>query len=480
MTTDPQTHRPRPGEASSVRGAVEAVAGTEDLVEDGVLADDGLDDDEDERGGTWCCQLELAGPGQVMSAGPQSPDHAWVRALVRLHGEPLGYATVPARAGGFDLAELVTVSWSQWSEEIADHLAGEGHPRPTSLTVADLPLPVAGGSCPGRVSTDRFVSVVVCTHNRTAILPRCLASLGALTYPNLEIIIVDNAPSDGSTRAVVEKMMATDSRFRYVAEPRAGLSFARNKGLREAGGEIIAYTDDDVTVDPQWVEGLVRGFGRRADVGCVTGLVCTASMSTTVEAYFDARASSWSTRVRPHVFELIQDSAGGPLYPFSAGVFGTGANFAFDRGVLGQADGFDEALGAGSPTRGGEDLDAFVNTLLRDRTIVYEPSAIVWHYHRVGHRELLRQLYGYGTGFAAFITKCLIRRSTRWEVIRRIPAGLGRIVSIRSETKEALGEQHEFPKGATLVELMGYATGPFLYARALRDNRRVRKELVEP
>lgn len=429
----------------------------------------------DERGGTWCCELELTGDGRPTSVAPQAPEHAVVRALVRLHGEPLGYATVPAVDGGVDCEQLLATVWEQWAADINEHLTGEGHDALTRLAPADLPLPSPTRRCPCQVPTDRFVSVIVCTHNRSTILPRCLNSLRALTYPQLEIVVVDNAPSDGSTRTVVEKMIAADDRFRYVVEPRAGLSYARNKGLTEACGEIVAYTDDDVTVDPQWVEGIIRGFGRDSDVGCVTGLVCSASLTSYVEAYFDARAASWSTRISPEIFRMDGDTANGPLYPFSAGVFGTGANFAFDRSAL-DSTGFDEALGAGARTRGGEDLDAFVAVLLSGRSIVYEPSAIVWHYHRVGHVELLRQLYGYGTGFAAFITKCLMRRSTRWEIIRRIPAGLGRVAAIRSETKAALGEQVEFPKGAAMVEFLGYAAGPYLYLRALRDNHRVRKE----
>ncbi|MFC4949016.1 glycosyltransferase [Pseudonocardia sp. GCM10023141] len=447
-------------------------------VEDLVAEESGTGEsgDSDERGGTWCAQIELASSGAVTSVAPQSPEHAKVRALVRLHGEPLGYATVPAVRGSVDREQLLALAWKQWSDEINEHMVGEGHPVLDGLHVADLPLPGPTDGCPSRVVADSFVSIVVCTHNRSEMLPRCLASLRALTYPRLEVIVVDNAPSDGSTRAVVEKVMAADDRFRYVVEPQAGLSYARNKGLGEARGAIVAYTDDDVSVDPQWVEGIVRGFGRRTDVGCVTGLVCSASMSTSAEAYFDARAASWSMRIQPQVFQLEEGKKGSPLYPFSAGVFGTGANFAFDRSLLHTSEGFDEALGAGARTRGGEDLDAFVNTLLNHRAIVYEPSAIVWHHHRVGHDELLRQLYGYGTGFAAFITKCLMRRSTRWEVVRRIPAGFGRIIAIRSETKAALGEKVEFPKGAAMVEFMGYAAGPFLYAQARRANRRVKRE----
>jgi len=89
---------------------------------------------------------------------------------------------------------------------------------------------------------------------------------------------------------------------------------------------------------------------------------------------------------------------GCPAVPRTPAVFGTGANMAFDRSFLLDSDGFDEALGAGSRTRGGEDIDKFVDTLLRGRAIAYKPSAIVWHSHRSDRAGLLRQMYGYGTG----------------------------------------------------------------------------------
>ncbi|MDT7616548.1 MAG: hypothetical protein QOF00_3995 [Pseudonocardiales bacterium] len=429
----------------------------------------------DDVEGMWCCETELSGDGTIRSVAPHEPDLVTARVLVRLHGEPLGYVTLPAADGDVDRHHLLKTVWEQWGDDVNGHLAAEGVPALTGLDIEDLAVPAAGPGCSNHVEPDESVSVVVCTHNRSGILVRCLAGLKALTYPKLEIVIVDNAPSDGSTRAVVEEVMASDDRFRYVVEPRAGLSYARNKGLAEATGTLLAYTDDDVSVDPGWIEGLVRGFRRRPDVGCVTGLVCTASVSTSAEAYFDARAASWSTRPRPEIFDMHGARRAGALYPYSAGIYGTGANFAFDRAFLTAIGGFDEALGAGARTRGGEDLDAFVNTLLEGRAIAYEPSAVVWHHHRAGREDLLRQLYGYGTGFAAFITKTIANPATRWDVVQRVPQGLAKMVRIQSDTREALGEEVESPRGAALVEFAGYAAGPFLYWRARRDNRRINR-----
>lgn len=412
--------------------------------------------------GIWCCELELSGSG-----GPRAvvePDGQPVaRVLVRLHGEPLGYLTRPVPPTGLDVVGVVGEATSRFAHRIAAHLAQEGLAAP-----AGQRPPAASAGCPNRVEAGALVSVVVCTRNRSDILAGCLDRLAGLTYGDVEIVVVDNAPSDDSTRRVVEKAAADDERFRYVLEPVPGLSAARNRGLAEARGGYVAYTDDDVAVDEAWIQGLLKGFHRRPDAGCVTGLVCTAGISGDAEWYFDARAASWSTRCEPQEFDLRGTGRPNALYPYSPGIFGTGANFAFDRELLRALGGFDEALGAGTRTRGGEDLDMFVRVLRAGRAIVYEPAAVVWHHHRADHAALLQQLFGYGTGLAAFVTKCLTQAGTRGEIARRIPLGLYRMLAIRADTAERLGPQASRPRGALWREFLGFVAGPVLYLQARR------------
>ncbi|MCW2699965.1 MAG: hypothetical protein JWQ45_1500 [Blastococcus sp.] len=405
--------------------------------------------------GTWCCEFELS-DGRFASVTPRGA-HATARVLVRLHGEPLGYLTVP-----MDDAVPATVAREAealCADRIAAHLAAEG--------ASDVA--VATDTCPNRVVADTLVSVVVCTRNRADQLGACLDRLRALTYPNLEILIVDNAPTDDSTRQVVEAV--ADPRFRHVVEPRPGLSCARNRGLAEARGTYLAYTDDDVAVDAGWVQGLLKGLRSAADVGCVTGLVATAEISGPAEEYFDARAASWSTRCEPQRFDLDGSAPDDALYPYSPGIFGTGANLAFDRALLVELGGFDEALGAGTRTRGGEDLDIFLRVLRAGRALVYEPAALVWHHHRADPEALLRQMFGYGAGLSAFITKCLLQRNTRREVLGRIPLGLRRMAAIRSQTRERLTPDASAPRGAMLREFLGFGAGPVLYLQARRSVR---------
>ncbi|WP_369130478.1 glycosyltransferase family 2 protein [Modestobacter roseus] len=416
--------------------------------------------------GTWCCELDLADAAPPHGVVPLGA-HGLARALVRLHGEPLGYLTAPVGPHGVDEAALRARARTVFAEAIADHLDAEGLAVAAVDVPAGAPLPPAAAGCPNHVASDIRVTVVVCTRDRAAVLAGCLERLRALTHPNLEILVVDNAPTDDSTRAVVAAARERDDRVRHVVEPRPGLSAARNRGLAEARGAVLAYTDDDVAVDPDWVQGVLRGFGRGPAVACVTGLVCTAAVDTPAEEYFDARTALWSTRCTPELFDLAEHRRDDPLYPYAPGLFGTGANLSFDRQVLLDLGGFDEALGAGTLTRGGEDLDVFVRVLRAGHGIAYEPAAVVWHHHRADDAALLRQLYGYGTGLSAYLTKCLLQGGTRGEVLRRVLPGLRRRRRIAVETGERLGGgSGRAPAGAARRELLGVAAGPVLYLRA--------------
>jgi hypothetical protein len=222
----------------------------------------------------WCTEVDLA-PGAPPLAEPPVSARS-VRVLVRLDGDPLGYVEAPAHPAPGD-ADL-RAGLPAGARDLVDARRAGG---PAREGLAD-------------VATDLRVTVVVCTRNRAEVLRRCLVDLSGLTYPDLEVLVVDNAPSDSSTEDVVTAAAARDPRIRYARQVLPGLSRARNRGLELATGDVVAYTDDDVRVDPSWVHGLVRGFQRRADVACVTGLAVAASLDSEVEAYFDSRVS-WST-----------------------------------------------------------------------------------------------------------------------------------------------------------------------------------------
>jgi glycosyltransferase involved in cell wall biosynthesis len=107
------------------------------------------------------------------------------------------------------------------------------------------------------------VSVILCTYNRSRSLINALESIAACSMPESvqwEVLVIDNNSTD-NTRAVTEKFRSRYAgRFRYIFEQRQGLSQARNTGIREARGKIIAFVDDDVTVGPRWLEEITSVF----------------------------------------------------------------------------------------------------------------------------------------------------------------------------------------------------------------------------
>ncbi len=151
-------------------------------------------------------------------------------------------------------------------DEANRHLADDGTlpvAAISELAPASSETGVLAERCPRRIVPTELMTVVVCTRDRPEVLRGCLAQLRELNHPQLEILIVDNAPTDDAGRQVFTETIGEDARFRYVREPRPGLSCARNRGWQEARGRLIAYTDDDVRVDPDWARALAAGFSGR-------------------------------------------------------------------------------------------------------------------------------------------------------------------------------------------------------------------------
>jgi len=116
-------------------------------------------------------------------------------------------------------------------------------------------------------------TVAVCTWNRSALLPVSLQSVATQTgHVDYEVLVIDNASSD-DTGAVVQALTSTLPRLRYVFEPRLGLSHARNRALREARGDVVAFLDDDARAVPGWLDGLDPAFTANDLVACAGGPV---------------------------------------------------------------------------------------------------------------------------------------------------------------------------------------------------------------
>ncbi len=237
------------------------------------------------------------------------------------------------------------------------------------------------------------VSVVICTRNRAASLERCLKQLRNLSCRPEEIIVVDNAPDDDSTRQVAERCAGVI----YLLEERKGLSFARNTGVKAATKPIIAFTDDDVEVHPQWVYQVWKSFSD-GKVAAMTGLVIASELATEAQLIFEKH---WSFN-RGYLDKSFDEQyfnanikQGPPVWEI-----GAGANTAFRKDIFEQAGYFDERLGAGA-SGCSEDSEMWYRILLKGGVIKYNPRAIVFHEHRKSLADLKKQIYSYMRGFSA-------------------------------------------------------------------------------
>jgi glycosyltransferase involved in cell wall biosynthesis len=253
----------------------------------------------------------------------------------------------------------------------------------------------------GEVCTPSL-SVAICTKDRAQRLARLLGSLvpviGASPFRTTEVLVIDNASVDSATRDAVAGFPAV----RYVFEPRAGLDFARNAAVRHATGDQLAFLDDDVVVDRDWLQGLFSAWQGCPDAGGFTGLVLPYRLDTEAQVQFELRGG-FGRGFEPKVFHSA--SADNPLHPVGSGVIGAGCNMAFDRSLLLSLGGFDEALDTGAPLPGGGDLDIFYRVLRSGRAMVYEPRYAVYHEHRETLPQLRRQYWSWGLGFMAFLAK---------------------------------------------------------------------------
>lgn len=226
----------------------------------------------------------------------------------------------------------------------------------------------------------------------------------------------------------------------------------------------MAFTDDDVVVDKAWLMEIAAGFAQTPDAACVTGLVPAGEVRSRAQEYFNERVN-WSKVVVPTAYSLADPPAHLPKFPFSPGAFGTGANFALDREVAISLGGFDTALGAGTRTGGGEDIDMFTRVILAGYSLVVQPSAVAWHRHRDGLEDLRTQAGSYGRGLGAWLTKILLDPRTAHIALRRAPGVAWK--ALRTPTSRP-GQAPKDEWDAVLadvlrLELFSIALGPFQY-----------------
>ena len=333
------------------------------------------------------------------------------------------------------------------------------------------------------------MAVVVPTNlGRPEQLRACVASLAELDYPDFEIVVVDNRRQPAGPNKLLEEI-AESPRVRIVEERRPGISAARNRGVDVTMAEVVAFTDDDVRVNPRWLLALGRRFASEPGLDAVTGLVLPEELETQAQLLFEQSGSALNRGYRPVTFRLARtpgswwervldmpkierhepSGEGDTVFPlYATGELGIGSNMAFRTSVLRSLGGFDHALGVGTSTCGGEDLAMLLELLMSGRLLGYEPAAIVHHTHRRTLEELEVQLRGYGIGFSAMMLSLVWRDPRRLRgFAAAVPRGLRAMT--KPDSAKRSGRSREYPRHLEQAELRGMLAGPAAY---LRERRR--------
>jgi len=238
------------------------------------------------------------------------------------------------------------------------------------------------------------ITAILCTYNRANSFGTALESVLASVPPvgsEWEVLVVDNNSKDHTRAVAKEFCLRHPDRVRYLFEPQQGLSNARNAGIREARGEIIAFTDDDVTVEPDWLQNLTSGL-------------------------HDGQWAGAGGRVRPPEKFIAPDwltldggmmDSSGVLALFDAGTVACelskppfGANMAFRKSTFEKYGGFRPDLGrCGENLIGNEDTEFGGRLLAAGERLRYEPSAVVYHpvpKERLNKKYFLACWFAYG------------------------------------------------------------------------------------
>jgi glycosyltransferase involved in cell wall biosynthesis len=216
------------------------------------------------------------------------------------------------------------------------------------------------------------ITVLICTYNRCESLRKTIDSVAAQRFVHpvaWEIVVVDNNSND-ETRQVVDRFQAEyPERFRYILEPKQGVSHARNAGVRAARGEIVAFIDDDETADTSWLETLTSHL-HSGDWAGAGGRVRPTSDITLPDWL---KADSWFAK--------------GPLASFDAGPEKRqmneppfGANMAFRKEVFDICGLFRTDLGrSGNNLISNEDTEFGRRIMGAGLRILYEPASVTYH-----------------------------------------------------------------------------------------------------
>lgn len=220
------------------------------------------------------------------------------------------------------------------------------------------------------------ITVILCTYNRCRVLATALGSVAASVLPGSvewEVLVVDNNSSDGTHDVVEDFCHRYPGRFRYLFEPKPGKSYALNTGIREARGDVIAFLDDDLTVEPKWLQNLTADLDNGEWAG--TGGRTLPAQRFTPPRWLALDGPYSMMGILYAHFDLGDEPCQLERAPY-------GANMAYRRKMFQKYGGFRIDLGPSPRTdipRPNEDTEFGRRLLTAGERLRYEPCAIAYH-----------------------------------------------------------------------------------------------------
>ncbi len=237
-----------------------------------------------------------------------------------------------------------------------------------------------------------MVSIIVCTYNRAHYLAETLSHLRSQNadVAVFEVVLIDNNSTD-HTKDICDEFLAqnSDFPFRYIAETAQGLSHARNRGIKEAKGDILTFIDDDAFAQSDFVAAISQYFSENKDTIAIGGKIIPK---------YEEESPRWMSK---HLLPLVAAlDMGDDTKPFPKGKFPIGANMSIRKEAFEKYGGFDVNLGRkGDALEGSEEKDLFFRIMKSGAKIIYLPLAIVHHIipaKRVAFDYISKQAIGIG------------------------------------------------------------------------------------
>lgn len=238
-----------------------------------------------------------------------------------------------------------------------------------------------------------FVSVVVPAYNDARALKKTLVSLNSQTYPKdkFEIIAVDDGSADDTRECVESTWKINDTPIIYLTQAHKGPAAARNLGIVNARGSIIAFVDSDCVAAADWLEKISDGYDD-AKIAGIGGRIMAAPTSSEISRY----CAYIGMNERPEVDKT------GIRYLITG-------NASFRKECLLRVGGFDERY----DFAGGEDPNICYRLRELGYIFQYNPSAVVYNAHKHTFRQLIATYFNYGKG-ESFLA---LRRLSEWDLI---------------------------------------------------------------